>query len=75
MLVLAIGFSSLGFISFVHSYPEDEATQLFSEASFSIVGSFVSLFVGVTFLIATVLFVATLRRGKRPFPSEWRNGD
>ena len=66
MLILAIGFSSLGFISFVHNYPPDEATQLFSEVGFCIVGSFVSLFVGITFLIATVLFAATIRREKRP---------
>ena len=74
LLVLAIGFSYLGFVSFVHSIPEDEAIELFSEASYAIVGSCVSLFVGVTFLIAAVLFLATLRRGKRPFLSEWRKG-
>jgi ABC-type transport system involved in multi-copper enzyme maturation permease subunit len=72
LLVLAIGFSSLGFASYVNGFPNDEATMLFSEASFYSIGSFVSLFVGVIFLIATVLFAATIRREKRPFLSEWR---
>jgi amino acid transporter len=72
LLALAIGFSSLGFASYVNGFPKDEATVLFSEASFSIIGSFVSLFVGVTFLIATVLFAATIRREKKPFLPEWR---
>jgi hypothetical protein len=75
LLVLAIGFSSLGFVSFVNGNPEDQPTELLSGASYSMLGSFVSIFVGATFLIATVLFVATLRRGRRSFVSECRQSD
>jgi hypothetical protein len=75
LLVLAIGFSSLGFVSFVNSIPEDAPPELFSEASYSMAGSLVSIFVGATFLTAAVLFVTTLRRGKKSFVSECRKGN
>ena len=55
LLVLAIGFSSLGILSFLNKRPEN-ATGFFSEATYSIIGSSISILVGATFLAAAVLF-------------------
>jgi len=62
LLVLAAGFTSLGFLSFINMHPEDAGTGLFSEATFSVVGSSISLLIGATFLVAAVLFAGTLRK-------------
>ena len=62
LLVLAAGFTSLGFLSFVNIHPADTGTGLFSEATYSIVGSSIGFLVGMTFLAAAVLFVGTLRK-------------
>jgi hypothetical protein len=62
LLVLAAGFTFLGFLSFVNIHPADTGTGLFSEATFSIVGSSIGFLVGMTFLAAAVLFVGTLRK-------------
>jgi hypothetical protein len=67
LLILAVGFSSLGFLSFINRHPEGAATGLFSEATYSIIGSSISILMGATFLIAAVLFAGTLLRGKRSF--------
>ena len=75
MLILAVGFSSLGYISCVNTNPEDAPAGFFAEASYSTIGSFISMFVGVTFLAAAILFFGTLRRERSQFPSEWRKGD
>lgn len=63
LLVLAVGFSSLGLLSYVKRHT-DAATGLFSESSYSLIGSILSLLVGATFLAAAVLFVATKLRGE-----------
>jgi hypothetical protein len=67
LLVLALGFTSLGFLSFIGRHPEDAANGLFFEATYSIVGSLISILVGATFLAIAVLFTGTLRRRKRFF--------
>jgi hypothetical protein len=74
LLVLAVGFSSLGFLSFINRHPEDPATGLFSESTYSIIGSSISILLGATFLATALLFARTILRGKRPFAPEWRNG-
>jgi hypothetical protein len=74
LLLLAVGFSSLGFLSFFNRHPEDPATGLFSESTYSIIGSSISILVGATFLAAAVLFAGGMLRGKRSFAPEWRNG-
>ena len=72
LLVLAVGFSSLGFLSLINRHPEDAATGFFSEATYSIIGSSSSILVGATFLVAAILFAGTLLREKRPFAPAWR---
>jgi hypothetical protein len=62
LLVLAVGFSSLGFLSLINRHPEDAATGFFSEATYSIIGSSISILVGATFLVAAILFAGTLLR-------------
>ena len=71
LVVLAVGFISLGFLSFANSHPENAATGLFSETTYSIVGSSIGVLVGGTFLVAAILFAGTLRREKRSFEPEW----
>jgi hypothetical protein len=75
LIVLAAGFSSLGFLSFIDRPPEDSATGFFSEATYSIVGSSISILVGAAFLTATVRFAGKLLRGKKSFAPELPNGD
>lgn len=72
LLVLAVGFSALGFLSLINRHPEDAATGFFSEATYSIIGSSISILVGATFLVAAILFAATLLREKRPLAPGWR---
>ena len=72
LLVLAVGFSSLGFLSLINRHPEDAATGFFSEATYLIIGSSISILVGATFLVAAILFAGTLLREKRPFAPGWR---
>jgi hypothetical protein len=55
LLVLSVGFVSLGLLSFTSGHPEDAATALFSEATYAIVGSTISILVGVIFLAAVRL--------------------
>jgi hypothetical protein len=70
LLALAIGFSSLGFLSFINRRPEDAATGFFSETTYSMIGGFISILVGATFLTASLIFAGTLLRGKRSFSPE-----
>ena len=65
LLVLALGFSSIGVLSFLKKHPENQATGFFSEATYSIIGSYISILVGATFLAAAILFAGTLLRAKR----------
>jgi hypothetical protein len=75
LLILASGFSSLGYISCVNTNPEDAPAGFFAEASYSIIGGYMSIFVGLTFLAAAILFFGTPRCGMSQFASEWRKGD
>jgi hypothetical protein len=54
LLVLAVGFVSLGLLSFTSRNPEDAATAP-SEATYAIVGTTISILVGVIFLAAVRL--------------------
>jgi len=50
LVLLAAGFTSLGFLSFVKRQPESAINDLFSEATYSIIGGSISILVGGTFL-------------------------
>ena len=62
LLILAVGFASLGFLSFLKRPLEATATGLISETTYSIIGSTVGVLVGVTFLTAALVFAGPLRR-------------
>lgn len=66
LLVLAIGFASLGFLSFIHRHPQDPASGLLFEPSYSIVGGLISILVGVIFFAIAVLFTTALYQKKAP---------
>ena len=60
LLALALGFASLGFLSFIHRQPQDPASGLLFEPSYSIVGGLISILVGVIFFAIAVLFTTAL---------------
>jgi hypothetical protein len=64
LLVLGIGFASLGFLSFINGRSEDAADDLYFGAGYSIVGSLISILVGATFVAIAVLFAMALIRRK-----------
>ena len=64
LLFLALGFSSLGFLSLFKRYSDNAEEVLFSESTYSFIGSFLSLLVGATFLVTAVLFLETKLRVK-----------
>jgi hypothetical protein len=64
LLVLALGFSSLGFLSLFKRYSDNAEEVLFSESTYSFIGSFLSLLVGATFLVTALVFLETKLRGK-----------
>ena len=67
LLILAVGFASLGFLSFMNRPLEANETGLFSDATYSIIGSTIGVLVGITFLTAALVFAGPLRREKRLF--------
>jgi hypothetical protein len=62
LLVLAVGFGSLGFLSFLNRPLEPTASGLISETTYSILGSTIGVLVGMTFLAAALVFAGPLRR-------------
>lgn len=54
LLVLAVGFVSLGLLSLTNERPEDPATVLFSETTSAVIGSTISILVGAIFLAAAL---------------------
>jgi hypothetical protein len=65
LLVLAIGFATLGLLSFINRRPEDAANGLFFGAAYIVVGSLISILLGSAFFAIAVLFTTTLRRENR----------
>jgi hypothetical protein len=56
LVILALGFSALGFVSVISKQPS-LSTSIFSvEHTYSLVGSIFSLLVGATFLVAAIAF-------------------
>jgi ABC-type uncharacterized transport system permease subunit len=75
LVLLAAGFTSLGFLSFVKRQPESAINDFFSEATFSIIGGSISILVGGTFLAAAILFAGMLLRRRSFLTPEHRNGE
>jgi hypothetical protein len=74
LVLLAAGFTSLGFLSFVKRQPESAINDFFSEATYSLIGGSISILVGGTFLAAAILFAGILFRRRSFLTSEHRNG-
>jgi hypothetical protein len=56
LLILALGFSALGFFSVINKLP-NLSTGIFSaEHTYSLIGSVFSVLVGATFLVAAIAF-------------------
>jgi len=75
LVLLAAGFTSLGFQSFVKRQPESAINDFFSDATYSIICGSISILVGGAFLAAAVLFAGMLLRKRRFLTSEHRNGE
>jgi hypothetical protein len=74
LLVLAVGFASLGFLSFINRPLEANETGLISDTTYSIVGSTIGVLVGIIFLTAALVFAGPLRREKRLFQPNGASG-
>jgi membrane associated rhomboid family serine protease len=56
LVILALGFSALGFLSVINNQPS-LSTSIFSvEHTYSLIGSVFSVLVGATFLVAAIAF-------------------
>jgi hypothetical protein len=64
LLVLAVGFSSLGFLALLKRPPDNATVGILSERTYSLIGSLLSLLVGMTFLAVVIFFVGTKLRGE-----------
>ena len=56
MVILAVGFTTLGLVSFTTKYQEGVANGLPSENALSMIGSAISILIGATFLVAAYLY-------------------
>ena len=61
LVILALGFLALGFISFIAKPPGYTSSIFSAENVYSFIGSTFSILVGATFLVAAITF-----RGVRP---------
>jgi hypothetical protein len=65
LIILALGFSSLGFISFLNNQPIHTGSIFSAENAYSLVGSSFSVLVGTTFLVAAIVFTAVRFKSER----------
>lgn len=56
MVILALGFGTLGLVSFTTKFPEGVANSLPFENALSMIGSAVSILIGATFLVAAYFY-------------------
>jgi len=56
LVILALGFSALGFVSFIKTEPGYTSSIFSVEHTYSLIGSTFSLLVGATFLVAAITF-------------------
>ena len=65
LVILALGFSTLGFVSFIN-HQSDHTGSIFSvEHTYSLIGGIFSVLVGVTFLMAAVTFKGLVTGSER----------
>ena len=65
LVILALGFSSLGFISFISKQPCYTGGIFSAENAYSFIGGSISILVGVIFLFAAISFAVTRSRSER----------
>jgi hypothetical protein len=56
LVILALGFSVLGFVSFMSTLPSQTSSIFSVEHIYSLIGSTFSVLVGTTFLVAAITF-------------------
>jgi hypothetical protein len=56
LVILALGFSALGFVSFINTLPSQTSSIFSGEHTYSLIGSTFSVLVGTTFLVAAIAF-------------------
>jgi hypothetical protein len=56
LVILALGFSLLGFISILSKWSEYTGSIFSAEHAYSFIGSTFSILVGATFLVAAITF-------------------
>jgi hypothetical protein len=56
LVILALGFSALGCISFINTQPGYSSSIFSVEHAYSLIGSIFSVLVGSTFLVAAIVF-------------------
>jgi len=54
LVILALGFSALGFVSFISKQPACTGSIFSAEHTYSLIGSTFSVLVGATFLVAAI---------------------
>lgn len=65
LVILALGFLALGFVSFINAQP-DHTSRIFSvEHTYSLIGTTFSVLVGSTFLVAAMTFKGVRTRSER----------
>ena len=65
LVILALGFSGLGFISFLNNQPNHTGGIFSAENAYSLIGSSFSVLVGTTFLVAAIAFTAVRFKSER----------
>jgi hypothetical protein len=65
LVILALGFSALGFISFISKQPDYTSGIFSAENAYSFIGGSFSILVGVTFLLAAISFTVVRSRSER----------
>jgi hypothetical protein len=65
LVILALGFSALGFISLISKQPGHTSGIFSPENAYSFIGGSFSILVGVTFLLAAISFKAVRSRAER----------
>jgi hypothetical protein len=66
LIILALGFSALGFVSIISSHSGHAGSIFSAEHTYSLIGSTFSILVGATFFIAAITFKG-LKTGSKRF--------
>jgi hypothetical protein len=65
LVILALGFSALGFISFISKQASYNSGVFSAENAYSLIGSSFSILVGLIFLFAAIFFRVVRSRSER----------